>query len=477
MNSSLTNPPQAAVEAGVAVIRALADHFDINVTPTTVRPHFKGPNEGVALAQAVLDSYRPGVQTSPANRSLGTISTQPTTEQTEQTEQTGLVSDTATTFNEAVVELGVRTANIAAKLNEANLTATERVALSSELDALNNVADSLDRAQRELSSGNTQQATEAITRAQNQLDQNINNDEQNTGLAIGLGAIGIALALSLLGSLFGGRLSNQQNIDPDDPDADGGGGRSGTSDPFGGAFSPQREFSYRTATIFGVIPVLALLTTLVQQALQQSDDDLPAGSIQQNQEITVATNLAYDPDTNSTNNPGAQNTNNPGGNSKTGGWLSKLGIVKTPYATSTAYIQNTEVVEVGIVKDIQTGEIVISRDVGEGYLNYFGTDDSLITSTTSLYAIANHIVLNEYNEVVYSDGVYAPVTIDGIQYMLPGDPEYVYVVTYTDNGVPVQIENNAGVVEESFLENALLIKCLLMMENLHNMKSYRLPVH
>ncbi len=118
--------------------------------------------------------------------------------------------------------------------------------------------------------------------------------------------------------------------------------------------------------------------------------------------------------------------------------------------TATSTIAAKGVVTVKVARDLNSDQFDLQ--VTDVYSSAEYADSLVIAEeeeTEYLEDDQPSIIFNEYNEVIYSDGTFAPVTVDGIQIDESGF-EYLYVVEYYDNGEPVTIEANEERLPENF---------------------------
>jgi hypothetical protein len=118
-------------------------------------------------------------------------------------------------------------------------------------------------------------------------------------------------------------------------------------------------------------------------------------------------------------------------------------------------------VEVLVQVDGNTGELYFDINgmyspEGELYTDGYYNEDEDELPLNAEEATPSLVLDEENSSVIYSDGTYAPVTLNGVQYNGDDDPHYVYTVEYYLDGMPVAVtENISDLSEENLLGRIL----------------------
>lgn len=117
------------------------------------------------------------------------------------------------------------------------------------------------------------------------------------------------------------------------------------------------------------------------------------------------------------------------------------------HSTSTKAIYTVPVI---VTTDARTGIIdLTTTGISYDYESIEGSEEGEELYYPNDNPNSPPLVLNEFGEIVYSDGTYAPIHINGVEYPDP-ETEYVYFSQVLGEDGPVVIDNNTEVLPENF---------------------------
>lgn len=144
-----------------------------------------------------------------------------------------------------------------------------------------------------------------------------------------------------------------------------------------------------------------------------------------------------------------------GGNNDTTPVLSETTATSTPNGTETVLVK-IKVDRTNQSLDFSIEDIYNSN--GESYMaELLDTDEDsdIINEENDSLGTPPLILSEDYSAVIYSDGTFAPVTVNGITYPSDEDPEYLYVIEYYENGQLVEVPDNNQILPGNLLTNIL----------------------
>ncbi len=347
------------------------------------------------------DHESPETDGTPSEAGVDTPSDNPTTD-------TDTVSneDTAASALAGIESLEERISQIEDQLTTKDLTDAQISDLSAELDAATEAIDSFNKAIEEAEAGNTQAGYDTLAAAQDLLN-GVNTMTENNEDAV-------ANAPE--------RTTTEEDTDVAAPETEEVAPtfENPIPEPVMEVLRNPIARAVITAAILGTNPVLGIAVAIGVDKLK----DLPV--------VGKIINDLFKFDSNATLSPRNYEGNN-NDNSQ---------------ATSTKAIYTVPVI---VTTDLQTGKIDLT--VSELIYDYESIEDS--EEGEELYYPNNGdngippLVLNEFGEIIYSDGTYAPVFIDGVEYPDP-ETEYIYISQTIDSSGPLVLTDDSTGLPENF---------------------------
>jgi len=114
------------------------------------------------------------------------------------------------------------------------------------------------------------------------------------------------------------------------------------------------------------------------------------------------------------------------------------------------------IVKVLIQVDGNTGDTYFAIDglydsegqLAVDYASYAEIEPENEVDAYSDFVEPSIILDDQHQNVIYSDGTYAPVIVNGVWYESVNDPRYVYTVEYYQDGELVEVSENAGILPQ-----------------------------